>query len=205
MKVNKILSIYLRKCLKTFPISNGVHPVKSCVAGILFPTKLFNRAGKGISLIEVLIYMAITTMVLVFVINMMMFTTKTFNGFKISRDIKNSATISMGRMINEIRKAKSVDQTLSLFDNPNGKLALNMINGDKTTLFLDSGILKIENNGTIEGSLSLTDTFINSLVFKVINNTKGQAVKIEINIKDKENGFTKSENFYMTTVLQGSY
>lgn len=164
-----------------------------------------NGAGKGISLIEVLIYMAITTMVLVFVINMMMFTTKTFNGFKISRDIKNSATISMGRMINEIRKAKSVDQTLSLFDNPNGKLALNMINGDKTTLFLDSGILKIENNGTIEGSLSLTDTFINSLVFKVINNTKGQAVKIEINIKDKENGFTKSENFYMTTVLQGSY
>lgn len=163
------------------------------------------KITKGISLIETLIYMAITTMVLIFVVNMMMFTSKTFNGFKTSRDIKNSATISINRMINEIRKANNVDQTLSLFNNPNGKLAINMANGDKTTFFLDSGILKIENNGVIEGSLSLADTFISNLVFKMINNEKGQAVKIEMNIKDKENGFTKSENFYMTTVLSGSY
>ncbi|MEK7182162.1 MAG: hypothetical protein AAB679_00145 [Patescibacteria group bacterium] len=160
---------------------------------------------KGISLIETLIYMAITTMVLIFVVNMMMFTSKTFNSFKISRDIKNSAIISMSRMTNEIAKAKSVDTTSSLFNNPNGKLSLNMTNGDKTTFFLDSGILKIERNGVIEGSLSLTDIFISNLIFKMITNQNGEAIKIEMNIKDKENGFTKSENFYMTTVLRGSY
>lgn len=75
-------------------------------------------------------------MVLIFVVNMMMFTSKTFNSFKISRDIKNSAIISMSRMTNEIAKAKSVDTTSSLFNNPNGKLSLNMTNGDKTTFFL---------------------------------------------------------------------
>jgi len=170
------------------------------------PQFLFSKTNKkGISLIETLIYMAITTMVLIFIVNMMMFTTKTFGSFKISRDIKNSATISMGRMVNEVRKAKSVDQTLSLFDNPNGKLALNMVNGDKVTFFIDSGILKVENNGVIEGSLSLADTFINSVVFRMIDNQNGKAIKIEMNIRDKENDFTKSENFYMTTVLQGSY
>lgn len=165
--------------------------------------KMCNK--KGISLLETIIYMAITTMVLVFVVNMMMFTSTTFKNFKISRDIKNSASLSVGRMVNEIRKAKSIDDVLSLFNNPNGKLSLNMVNGDKTTFFLDFGILKIENNGLIEGNLSSDDTFISNLVFKKINNTKGQAVKIEITIKDKENNFTKSENFYMTTVLQGSY
>ena len=164
-----------------------------------------SQGKKGISLLETIIYMAITTMVLVFVVNMMIFTSKTFNGFKISRDIKNSATISMSRMVNEIRKAKSIDEGLSLFNNPNGKLALNMTSGDKTTFFIDSGVLKIENNGMIEGSLSLNDTFISNLVFKMIDNTQGQAIKIEMTIRDKENGFTKSKNFYMTTVLLGSY
>ncbi|MFA5838811.1 MAG: hypothetical protein WC849_02640 [Candidatus Paceibacterota bacterium] len=159
----------------------------------------------GISLLETIIYMAITTMVLVFIVNMMMFTSTTFKNFKISRDIKNSASISVSRMVNEIRKAGSIDDALSLFNNPNGKLALNIIGGDRMTFFLDSGILKIENNGVIEGSLSSDNTFISNLVFKKINNTKGQAVKIEITIRDKEIGFLKSENFYITAVLQGSY
>lgn len=161
---------------------------------------LFNEAKKGISLMETLIYMAITTMVLVFVVNMMMFSSKTFNSFKISRDIKNSAVISMNRMVNEIRKAQGVDETLSLFNNPNGKLALDMINGDKITFFIDSGILKIENNGVIEGNLSLTDTFISSLIFRMIDNQNGNAIKIEMSVRNKENDFIKTENFYMTTI-----
>jgi len=159
----------------------------------------------GISLIETIIYITITTIVLVFIVNLMLSSSSAFKNFKVSRDIKNSAIISIDRIVNETRKAVSVDDGLSLFNNPNGKLTLNMPDGSKMVFFLDSGILKIENDGVIEGSLSLHDVFISSLIFKMINNTKGKAIKIEMNIRDKENDFIKSENFFMTVILQGSY
>lgn len=165
---------------------------------------------KGSSLVETLVYVAILGLVAVFTTNSILAMMKSYSSVKMSRDLNFSASAAMERMANEIRLANSIDDAWSIFSANPGKLKLNTIDGSgapaTVEFFLSgTGVLVKEGNGVSE-ALTASSTEITSLVFnKITASTASKAVKFSLTVKAKGSRMEKTEKFYNTAVLRGSY
>lgn len=173
-------------------------------------TSVKPRCFKGSSLIETLIYAAILGMVAVFTTDSLLTAMKSYSNIKLSRDLNFSASVATERIINEIRLANGIDDVGSAFATSSGKLKLNTtdFSGAPTTIefFLNgSGVFIKEGLGLPE-SLTASSTEILSLVFNKINSAStSSAVKMSLIIKAKNGRLERTEKFYNTAVLRGSY
>jgi len=165
---------------------------------------------KGYTLLEMVIYTAIFSIMAVLVINSLFVMTKSLRSIKLSRDINNSAQISLERMAREIRLADSIDGTSTLGTHP-GYLKLNTVDrttGTPTTVefSLVGGQLMITEGASPAVALTSPDLEVTNIVFNDIPSlTLSEAVKIDFEIRADIAGKTKTENFYNTIVLRGSY
>jgi len=156
---------------------------------------------KGTTLIELLIYTAILAAVSVFMISSILITIKSFNDYRLSRNISVSAASAMERMVREVRQASDVSGA-GVFDVSPGHLVL-----DTAEFFADSGRLVIKNAG---GNTYLTpqDLIVSNLIFREVatsTNQVSKAVKIEMELTGGQGSYAKSEKFQTTVVLRGSY
>ena len=159
---------------------------------------------KGFSLIEMVVYVSILAIVFVVVINTLLIISRSYSSIKVSLDINNSATVSVERIIGEIRKANSVNLIQSTFDSNPGRLVLNTTDDAGALLivdfYLENNTLKLKEGGLFSGDLT-SDVDVTNLVFRRITNETSEAVKIEMELS---NG-NKNKVFYNTAVLRGSY
>lgn len=165
---------------------------------------------KGTSLIETLIYSAILGVVAVFTTSSLLVTMKSYSSVKLSRDINFSASTAIERMTNEIRLANSIDNAGSVFAISPGKLKVNTTDafGAPTTIeFFLSGFGVFVKEGTNSPeALTASSTEILSLVFDKINSAStSSAVKISLTVKAKNGNLDRTEKFYNTAILRGSY
>ena len=169
-----------------------------------------NKNIKGSSLLETLIYAAILGLVAVFATGSILAMMKSYASVKLSRDLNFSASVATERMTNEIRLANGIDDAGSVFAASPGKLKLNTTDslGAPATIefFLSgTGIFVKEGAGASE-ALTASTTEITSLVFnKITSSTISKAVKISLTAKSKGGRMEKTEKFYNTTILRGSY
>ena len=169
-----------------------------------------NKNKNGSSLLETLIYAAILGMVAVFATGSILAMMKSYSSVKLSRDLNFSASVAVERMTNEIRLANNIDDAGSVFASSPGKLKLNTTDGSGnpvTIEFFLSGTGVFVKDGTgLSEALTSSTTEITSLIFnKIISAAVSKAVKLSLTAKAKGSRMEKTEKFYNTAILRGSY
>ena len=169
-----------------------------------------NKNKNGFSLVEVLVYLAIFTVLSILVINSFIVILSSFNTTNANRRILESGTVVMERMTREIRQASSINIANSTMGANPGVLYLNTTDSGNNVIFVKfkketNGDLDIYQNSNSGNNLLGSHVTVSSLVFRRITTTESEAVKIEMTITYSEGNITKSENFYNTIILRGSY
>ena len=174
-----------------------------------FKMSLNYKNKKGFSVLEMVVYVVILSIIFVIVVNTLLVIVRSYSFVKVSIDINSSATISMERMVQEIRRSLSIDDTLTILDSNPGRLVLNSTDsmGTPTTFdfYLDSGSLKLDQGGVLTGSLTKDNATVSNLIFRKITTGESEAIKIEMQIDASSGNTSKSEAFQNTAVLRGSY
>lgn len=176
---------------------------------LIFLTNMKNTRKNGYSLMEMLIYLAIFTMLSILVINSLITVMTSFSTTRTNRDLLESGSTAIERISREIRQAKTVDTTNSTLGSSPGVLQLNSTDGSGNALLVkfmvSSGALNMYTGGTLKDNLLGQNITVNNLVFRRISTTNGEAVKIELTLQDNSSKTTKTANFYDTIILRGGY
>lgn len=159
---------------------------------------------------ETLIYAAILGMIAVFATSSILAMMKSYSSVKLSRDLNFSASAAMERMASEIRLANGIDDAGSAFAASSGKLKLTTTDslGNPATIefFLSGAGIFVKEGADAPEALTASTTEITSLVFnKITSSTASKAVKISLTAKAKGSRMEKTEKFYNTAILRGSY
>jgi len=171
-----------------------------------------SKASKGSSLVETLIYAAILGMVAIFTTDSILAMMNSYSHVKVSRNLNASISVAMDRMTNEIRMANNIDDAGSAFATSSGKLKLNTIDsaGVPTTVefFLTGNAVFVKDSFGLTEALTSSSTEITNFNFNKITISgvgASKAVKLNLTAKAKNGRMEKTENFYNTTILRGSY
>lgn len=164
---------------------------------------------KGFTLIEMIIYTAILSLIFVFVINTLLIISRSYRTIKLINDINNSASLSFERLVREIRLAESVNVPQSTLETSPGILVLNTTDklGEPIVLkfYIDQNALKLDEGGILSGALTRDNIVVSNLIFDHIISSTSEAVKIWMELSSDNEGVNKVESFYTTAVLRSSY
>lgn len=165
---------------------------------------------KGFSLVEMLIYVSILAVIFVAVVNMLIDMTATYRTLKVSKDIDLSAFTAMERISLEIKGADSINVGQSaLGTTTNPALALNTYdtNGVSTIVkfSVSNNLVRVSEGGVDKGALNASTTKVTRLIFYSIDASTSDAVRIEMTLQSGTSTNLKTEKFYTTAVMRGSY
>lgn len=164
---------------------------------------------RGFSLTEMVIYVAILSVLTIVTVNSVFSTIRAFAEFRVSRDLNSSGTSLMERLTREIRMAHGVDAPNSTLGTNPGRLTLltKDAGGVDTTVefYIENNALKIREGGVAMGALTSSSTSVTNFIVRSLSNPKSSAIKAEIVLTSTRGGISKSGNFYSTILLRGGY
>jgi prepilin-type N-terminal cleavage/methylation domain-containing protein len=165
---------------------------------------------KGFTLIEMLIYIAILSVVFVVIVNVLLILMRSSAKLAAAKSINNSAITFMERAGREIRESARIKQGAGesvLGSHPGDLWIDSSASGVSTTtrFFLTGSTIQMSKNGTLIGNLTLDDVTVTNLVFRKIDLATSTAVKIELQLRAGSGSAQRTENFYSTIVLRSSY
>lgn len=163
---------------------------------------------KGYTLLELVFYIAFLGLLSVLVVNVFMTMTKSFVEIRSMRDLTQSASVSMERMIREIRDADSVQLADSVFNSSPGSLSLQSVEGGvtRTVKFVVSGTdLQMYENSVLVGVLNGDSVSVNSFIVRSISTPVSEGIKIELTLQENRSNISRVEDFYGAAMLRGSY
>lgn len=166
--------------------------------------KFNQKNNNGFTLIEMVVYIALMTVILLAIIQSLITVLKSGQISFAEINIRNSGYSAMERMIREISSSENIIQI------SNGSLELSKDNGGSFVKFEISpdNILNFyEGSGTpiFIGPLTLKSINVKNLIFNKIDTGKSLAVRIQMELETIVKGQTKNEWFYSTAILRGSY
>jgi type II secretory pathway pseudopilin PulG len=162
---------------------------------------------KGYSLVEMVIYAALLTIISLVVVRTVLSFTQSYRRIAALRFAENSGISAMERMTREIRGATSVVSASSTLAASPGVLTLVAGSGSISTttkFYTQSGTMKVDVNGAYSGPLSVSNASISSLTFTLISNSNTSAVKIDMSVQATSGPVTITKTYHSTVVLQGS-
>lgn len=160
---------------------------------------------KGLSLIEVVVYVAIIALILVAVVNLLLSFSSATAKIKNTRTISISAQTTLDRVLQEARAAQRVVFSDSVFNMSPGVLKLEGIGGSPTTTFsVVSGRIQIV-QGSAPVFLTGGRATVDSLIFRIATTSISESVKIELQVSAGSGNTKVAKNFYTSAVLRGSY
>jgi len=166
---------------------------------------------RGISIIEVIIYVAVLVLVMGFTVNAILIMTRSLNTSNVNRNIIFAAETGLERMLREIRLANSIDMAATVFNSHPGQLTLSttdLVSGASTTIkfYLSASTLMVREGLAAPQLLTSSTTKIANLIFRqVVGSSVSEAVKIELEMQSGEGILQKSEKFYGAAILKASY
>ncbi len=163
--------------------------------------------NRGYSLVEMVIYIAILSFIALIVIEMLLSLTTSYRLVTALRVTEQSGIDSMERMTRDIRQAASVDTGNSTLGTSPGVLTLqsnlNGVLSTTTKFYVQSGVLKVDVNGSYVGPLSLSSTQVTGLTFHYLDEGTSTAVKIDLTISAAVGTTTRVKNYHNTIILRG--
>lgn len=167
------------------------------------------RSSLGFSLIEIVLYVSLFSVVSAISMNALLQTIKSFNNLRVSRNINDSSVSVMERLTRDIKSATTINLAQSTFGTSPGRLTLNTVNASGTPMtveyYVASSSLRIKENGVDVGSLVSARTQVSALVFYYINTGTTVGVKIELHLTSSRASVNDIDHFYDTSILRGSY
>jgi len=164
---------------------------------------------KGFTLIETLIYVSILVVVAVFVVNALLSLADVSRHLAVSQSLNRSASLSLERMVRDIREAKNINLAESTFNTSPGTLEVVVPDGagEKTVHFSVSngGALAVSEDGAFVGNTTRGSTEVTNLIFRQASNGTSTVIKIEMSLESVFKDVTKSASFYGSAVVRGSY
>jgi len=170
---------------------------------------IFSKKGvkkniiEGFALAEMIIYIAIMSVISVVIVSVVLTVLKSNTQSYTYNNIKNSAISVLEKIDRETKQAYNINSA------QDGLLVLDSKKTDgsdrQIRIYLDTGILKVDEDDVYIGPLTISGTIVSSITFQKIDTGNSQAVKIEMTIEGREDTFIKSETFYSTIILRGSY
>jgi|SRR3989344_2927209 len=165
--------------------------------------------ARGFTLIETIVYLVILSALLFTIVNLLFGIIGNDKYLKSSKNLENAAIYGFERMIQEIRRAKDVDEAGSSLLTSNGILKLNSTEDDGSDrvaeFFLSDGVLRIRENGVDSGPLTPERVRVTNIHFRLINTDHSEAIRIEMTAESGSENSYKEANFSSTAILRGSY
>lgn len=162
---------------------------------------------KGISIIEIIVYFSMLSVLTIVVISSLMSLFKSYNVIKLQQDLETSAIQIIDKLQRDIHDADNIVQGQSSFGVPEGSVALNIVEGAATNVYRyysASSTLKVSKNGVYIGDLSQPYVFVDNFTLRQIVGTTSSAVKVELRLRvtPRYGTSTVYKNFYTTVQLR---
>jgi len=158
---------------------------------------------KGFTLIEMIFYVAIVALVLLVIVNMILVVAWSNREFRVSRSIQNASVTAIERISRDIQDAKNASQSTS------DSLSLDIEDGQENTKTIDfvltNGRIHVLEDSTDLGPITPDNVEITGLTFDLVTASTTQLVRTEISISSNIGSVSKSESFYTSAVLKGTY
>lgn len=165
------------------------------------------RNNEGYSIIEILVYLAIFSALSITVINSFLVMNHAVQASHIAGDILENGQVSLNRLARQIHRASSVDVAGSTFDSTPGVLSLQSTDSSGAPIIVrfivESGALVEYVGETRTVLISGQTVSVDALVFRHITMSHGEAVKIEMKIKNITKKTPLYASFYDTIIVQG--
>lgn len=164
------------------------------------------QLNKGLSIVELIFYVAIFTVLLLVVINSMIVMTKSYQETSINTDLTQSSNI-MERLSRQIRNGGSISSITATSLKVAPPDSAFVPPSDANTRFTLSGtnIEVYDGRDTLVGNLNSPNVAVTALSFTQINTAKGTAIKIALTVQSTRYRSVRTESFYDTIVLRGDY
>lgn len=166
------------------------------------------RLQQGLSLIEVVIYVAILGLILVLVFDTVLSVGRAVTVVRMEKKIVTSGTLALERISREVRDSTSIITASSTFNVNPGTLATYREDpvGTFTPVFFDrtnKDRLRITKGATAD-FLTPSNVRVSKLIFRYSSTTNSEAVKIEFELSATTSA-TTTFKFYNTIVLRETY
>ncbi len=162
-----------------------------------------NNKIKAFSLVEMIVYLALMTMISLVIVQSIVTVIRSNKESFNNNLIENSAVSVLERIKREAGRATSIDLVNSNLQS--GVLQMIVALEDDSTstvkFILQGGVVNIYESGVLSGPLSMSGAEVSALKFNDIKNAKSEALRTVLTIKSG----LKTETFYSTEILRGSY
>ncbi len=174
-------------------------------------------SNAGFTLVEMLVYVAILTIILALVVGLMWNLIRSYTRYRVEREISTNVREAMNYMIREIKSAQGVYASTSVFTSHPGQLSLETrvsVPADETTTFIDfyidNGQLLIKREGQDPFVITSDRVSVSNLVFTNFTNpTIGELVRLDLTIEHRENTsrfeFQAQQSLTSSAALRGQY
>ncbi|MDO8728803.1 MAG: prepilin-type N-terminal cleavage/methylation domain-containing protein [bacterium] len=167
---------------------------------------LHNSKVRGFSLVEMLIYIAILVLMLAVIMNVVVSIIRSGRIVKSLKNVENSATVSIERLVRELRQAESINVSLSILNENPGRLLLEGIDdmGTPRTVefYLFEDRILFKENGIDIGALTQMDAQVSNLTFYRFFGPNSEGIRTEMTIESGTSTHYRSEKFYSSALLR---
>src|SRR3989338_2805509 len=173
-------------------------------------SKRKRTSSRGFTIIEVLTYLMLFSLISLFIMQMLIQTMKSFNAFRASRENNDAAIYVMERLTRDVRRSTSINGAQSVLGTSPGRLSLNTVNASGTAMTIEyvvaTSTLRVRENGDDQGALTLSRTKVTELTFNTATSTASTtALRIKLRLETRRSAITTSNYFSNTILLRGTY
>jgi prepilin-type N-terminal cleavage/methylation domain-containing protein len=168
----------------------------------LFAQKKLSQSG--FTLIEMLVYIAILTIVSGGALTLLFSLTDQINAGRAQRLVSSSAQTALERILTEVRSADSVDGLTSTLEVSPGVLVLER-GASTTAVALSAGTVLLSSDSIVQGPLTSGDVSVDELRFYHYDNTNTEMVRVRLTLSATVGDTSITRTFNAAGVLRGSY
>ena len=169
---------------------------------------MFPRQKSGLSLIEVVIYVAILGFILVLVFDTVLAVSRAVTEVRMEKKIVTSGTLVLERLSREVRDSTDIVADSSIFDVDAGQLTTRREDPIGTftpvTFALASHDRLRLTKGATSELLTPASVRVSKLLFRSISTPNGEGVKVELELSATTSA-TTTYKFYSTIILRETY
>ena len=168
------------------------------------------KKNKGFSIMEIIIYFTLLSVISILVINNIISLFKNYNIAKSNQEIEYNAINIIDKITRDVRDARNVNISDSSFSVADGSVSLNIasstneISSTTVKFYLNNNKLKYMKDGVDVGNISTNSVNVSNFKIFYINSSSTEAIKLELTLDTTPRLSTSliSKNFYTTIQLR---
>jgi Tfp pilus assembly protein PilW len=164
----------------------------------------FKRNTRAFSLVEVLIYVAVTVLVSLAGVLTYLSLDSALLRHATERSVNHAAQVALERISRELHSASTVDTLSSVLGVSPSVLVLDA--GATTTMFSVTGsTLMLTQNGVVLGPLTSDSVIVEDFTVNRYVGTSTELVRVGITLSAETKAASTTRTYYTSAVLRGSY